>query len=68
MIKFVFFVPSWLVCCSVTLFGSVACSRAPQQVASATPGPPDAKVKVLADAYLSAYFDRYPDQGTPAPS
>ena len=26
--------------------------------------PADAKVKALADAYLSAYFDRYPDQGT----
>ena len=25
----------------------------------------DAKVKALADAYLAAYFDRYPDQGYP---
>ena len=30
----------------------------------AAPPPSDDQVKALADAYLSAYFDRYPEQGT----
>jgi uncharacterized protein (DUF885 family) len=51
--------------CLLFFLATVACDREPQpQVVAASHEPADAKVKALADAYLSAYFDRYPDQGT----
>ena len=53
----------WLLI-AVVLFGSAACNRAPQAAAVVKHEPADARVKALADAYLAAYFDRYPDQGT----
>jgi uncharacterized protein (DUF885 family) len=53
----------WLLI-AVVAFGSAACNRAPQAPPAVKHEPADARVKTLADAYLSAYFDRYPDQGT----
>ncbi len=49
---------------AVVAFGSAACNRAPQAAAVVRHERADARVKALADAYLSAYFDRNPDQGT----
>jgi uncharacterized protein (DUF885 family) len=47
------------------VLGAVACGGAPPQpVAAANHEPADAKVKALADAYLSGFFDRNPDQAT----
>jgi uncharacterized protein (DUF885 family) len=47
------------------VLGTVACGEAPPQpVAAANHNPADAKVKALADAYLSGFFDRNPDQAT----
>jgi uncharacterized protein (DUF885 family) len=47
------------------VLGAVACGGAPQQpVAAAHHEPADGKVKALADAYLSGFFDRNPDQAT----
>ena len=51
----------WLL---IVLIGAVACNRAPEPAAAVKHEPADVRVKALADAYLSAYFDRYPDQGT----
>jgi uncharacterized protein (DUF885 family) len=49
----------------VSLIGAAtACGRGSGDTAKPTREPADAKVKSLADAYLAAYFDRYPDQGT----
>lgn len=42
--------------------GALACGQAPQP--PATREPADARAKSLADAYLNAWFDRNPDQGT----
>jgi uncharacterized protein (DUF885 family) len=41
----------------------LSCST-PQPPATATPPPSDERVKALADAYLSGYFERNPDQIT----
>jgi uncharacterized protein (DUF885 family) len=58
-------VTSWRTCCLLVVLAAAACGREPQpQVVSANLEPPDTRVKALADAYLSAYFDRYPDQAT----
>src|SRR5437870_2117649 len=40
---------------------TAACAPAPQPVKKE---PADAKVKALADTYLAAYFERYPEQVT----
>ena len=55
---FVLFVSSWLA------FGVAACGRGSRQAVPEKSEPADAKVKALADAYVSGYFDRNPDQGT----
>jgi uncharacterized protein (DUF885 family) len=49
-----------LVCALVV--GLTACSAPPQ--APAVPPPGDPAAKALADAYIAAYFDRYPEQAT----
>src|SRR5262245_18585326 len=51
---------------AVLIVASIACGATPPQpaAAAATHEPADAKVKALADGYLSAYFDRNPDQAT----
>jgi uncharacterized protein (DUF885 family) len=46
----------------LTCAAAVSCGRAPQPAAKREPG--DARAKTLADAYLTAWFDRNPDQGT----
>jgi uncharacterized protein (DUF885 family) len=47
------------------VLGAVGCGGAPPQpVAAANHEPADAKVKALADAYLTGFFDRNPDQAT----
>src|SRR5262245_40004559 len=57
-------VTSWRAGCLFVVLAA-ACGRGPQpEVVSASHEPPDARVKALADTYLSAYFDRYPDQAT----
>jgi uncharacterized protein (DUF885 family) len=49
----------------LTLIGATAaCGRGSESAAPAAHEPADAQVKSLADAYLAAYFDRYPDQAT----
>jgi len=50
-------------CCFIAAV-SVACNSSTPPVAHAPGIPPDAAVKSLADTYLSAYLDRYPEQGT----
>jgi hypothetical protein len=50
-------------CCFVAAV-SVACNSSTPPVAHAPGLPPDAAVKSLADTYLSAYLDRYPEQAT----
>jgi uncharacterized protein (DUF885 family) len=53
------------VCGILLVVGTIGCGRAAQpEAVAASREPADAKVKALADAYLAAYFDRYPDQGT----
>jgi uncharacterized protein (DUF885 family) len=53
-----------VVLCGILTAAAVACggSRAPAAPPERVPA--DTRAKALADAYLSAYFDRYPDQGT----
>jgi uncharacterized protein (DUF885 family) len=46
----------------LTCAAAVSCGQAPQPAAKREPG--DARAKTLADAYLTAWFDRNPDQGT----
>jgi uncharacterized protein (DUF885 family) len=44
--------------------GAFACGRSTQDSVQAIPESADAKAKALADTYLAAYFDRFPEQGT----
>jgi len=46
----------------LALFITSACSSASRDTPKPEPG--DARVRHLADAYLNAYFDRYPETGT----
>lgn len=48
---------------AVTSFATVSCGPA-GTIADPAHEPGDAKVKALADTYLEAYFERYPDQIT----
>jgi uncharacterized protein (DUF885 family) len=43
---------------------TLACGAPQEQVVAAKHEPADARVKALADAYLSGFFDRNPDQAT----
>ena len=51
----------WIAGCVCLL--SLACGRAAPPRPAAPP-PPDARVRQLADAYLAAYFDRFPEAVT----
>jgi hypothetical protein len=49
--------------CSYLCAGVTACGQG--RVAGGSAGlPPDARVRALADSYLTAFFDRNPDQAT----
>jgi uncharacterized protein (DUF885 family) len=52
---------SWVLA-SLLAMSVLGCRNAPEKPVA--PEPQDARAKGLADAYLSAYFDRYPDQVT----
>jgi len=57
--------PKARLCCVLVVVAAAACGREQSQpVAAASHEPADGRVKALADTYLSAYFDRYPDQAT----
>jgi uncharacterized protein (DUF885 family) len=50
--------------CALICLAATACGAPQQQVVAAKHEPADARVKALADAYLSGFFDRNPDQAT----
>jgi uncharacterized protein (DUF885 family) len=50
-------------CLALSISAIAACGGPPQPVPPATPSA-DGRVTALADAYLSGYFERYPDQAT----
>jgi uncharacterized protein (DUF885 family) len=50
--------------CALIGLVTLACGAPQQQVVAAKHEPADARVKALADAYLSGFFDRNPDQAT----
>ena len=50
--------------CVLICLATLACGAPQEQVVAAKHEPADARVKALADAYLSGFFDRNPDQAT----
>jgi len=50
--------------CALICLWTTACGAPQEQVVAAKHEPADARVKALADAYLSGFFDRNPDQAT----
>ena len=44
--------------------GTLACGQGAAPPAAALPQPSDARIRAVADAYLAAYFDRYPETVT----
>jgi len=53
-----------VVLCALICLATIACGATQEQVVAAKHEPADARVKALADAYLSGFFDRNPDQAT----
>ena len=45
---------------------SSACSTSAPVAEAPTPQPSDTRVRTLADTFLAAYFDRYPETATQA--
>ncbi|HEX7793777.1 MAG TPA: DUF885 domain-containing protein [Vicinamibacterales bacterium] len=54
----------YTVLCALICLATMACGAPQEQVVAAKHEPADARVKALADGYLSGFFDRNPDQAT----